>query len=98
MEVNGWASTLSADRMRPSRREIVPQCDAKHLASHWHWQVETHARAIIAGDERLVTGVGCALAVCFGTWQAREFASPVDFLAGAGTYLLLRIFLLGFPN
>src|SRR6266566_526668 len=56
------------------------------------------AEDIMAGDERLVTGVGGALAVCFRTGSDERAAAALDFPAGTRTDLLLRVFLTCFSN
>jgi hypothetical protein len=53
---------------------------------------------IMAGDEGPLTGVGAALAVCFGTGRRRQATSPLDFSACSRTDLLFRVFFACFPN
>src|SRR5713226_8238498 len=52
----------------------------------------------MAADERLVTRVGTALAVCFTTGGGRQAASPLHFPACSRPDLLFRVFFARFPN
>src|SRR5256886_12031302 len=52
----------------------------------------------MAADEGLLTWVGLALAVRFGTSRFGPPAPPLDFSARSGAYLLFRVFLAGLSN
>src|SRR6266571_3310136 len=52
----------------------------------------------MTGDEGPFTCVCFAMVVRFGTWRFRLVASALDFLAGVGVVLLLRVFLAGLSD
>ena len=52
----------------------------------------------MASDESLVTSIGFAMVVRFGGWRFWTAASPLDFSASAGAYLLFGVFLAKVSN
>src|SRR5437016_2965591 len=52
----------------------------------------------MAVDGELGSSIGLALVVRFGGWRFRVATSPLDFSAGAGTHLLLGVFLAKVSN